>query len=65
MLRAFILKFGSMKDPNSVCTRDDIAMCIWKIDEFGKSDNEVSTYDSKEQFLKILKAGAILPDQQS
>ena len=72
MLRAFFSKFGSMKDPNSISTRDDIAKCIWKTDEFGnpdknklKIDSEVSTDDDKEEFLSILKTGVTVPDQKS
>lgn len=72
LLRAFFSKFGSMKDPNSISTRDDIAKCIWKTDEFGnpdknklKIDSEVSTDDDKEEFLSILKTGATSPDQKS
>lgn len=72
LLRAFFSKFGNMQDPNSISTRDDIAKCIWKTDEFGhpdknllKIDSEVSTDDDKEEFLQILKNGEVLPTQKS
>ena len=38
LLRAFYSKFTNMQDENSISTRDDIARCIWKTDEFGKPD---------------------------
>ncbi len=57
LLRAFYSKFSNMQDENSISTRDDIARCIWKTDEFGKPnmnrlkiDSEVSSDDDKEEF---------------
>ncbi len=64
LLRAFYCKFGNMKDENSVQTREIIAKCIWKTNEFGKPntealkiDSEVATDKDKEEFLSILKTG--------
>lgn len=72
LLRAFFSKFGNMQDANSINTRDDIAKCIWKTDEFGnpvldklKIDSEVSTDDDKEEFLSILKTGDVNAKQKS
>lgn len=65
LLRAFYSKFISMKDQNSVNTKDLISKCIWKTDTFGnlktdelKIDSEVSSDDDKEEFLDILLKGA-------
>lgn len=64
LLRAFFTKFGNMQDEKSRSTREIIAQCIWKTDEFGKPmteklkiDSEVATDDDKEGFLRILKTG--------
>lgn len=64
LLRAFYTKFGNMQDEKSRSTREIIAQCIWKTDEFGKPrtnqlkiDSEVATDDNKEGFLNILKSG--------
>ena len=64
LLRAFYEKYGSMKDQQSVKTKEMIEKCIWKTDEFGnpnmselKIDSEVATDNEKEQFLRILKTG--------
>ena len=72
LLRAFFEKFGDMQDANSKSTREDIAKCIWKTDEFGnpdknklKIDSEVSSDDDKEEFLSILKDGKVLSGQKS
>lgn len=66
LLRAFYDKFEKMKDENSVKTRESIAKCIWKTDEFGtpifsslKINSEVATDNEKEDFLKILRTGKI------
>lgn len=66
LLRAFYVKLANMQDKNSVSTRQIIAECIWKTDEFGnpdknnlKIDSEVSTDDDKEEFLNILKTGLV------
>lgn len=72
LLRAFYSKFANMQDENSINTRDDIARCIWKTDEFGKPNkdklkinSEVSTDDDKEEFLTILKTGEVANDHKS
>lgn len=72
LLRAFYSKFTNMQDENSISTRDDIARCIWKTDEFGKPDknrlkidSEVSTDDDKEEFLTILKTGEVSSEHKS
>lgn len=72
LLRAFYSHFGSMQDPNSISTREDIAKCIWKTDEFGhpntdklKIDSEVSTDETKDEFLSILKTGKTSNGQKS
>lgn len=72
LLRAFYSKFSNMRDENSLNTRDDIARCIWKTDEFGnpdknklKIDSEVSSDEDKEEFLAILKTGEITNSQKS
>ncbi len=51
LLRAFYVRFGSMK------TKELIAKCLWKTDEFGtanlnelKIDSEVATDNDKEEF---------------
>jgi len=66
LLRAFYAKFGSMKDENSIKTKEAIAKCIWKTDEFGnpnlgalKINSEVATDDDKDEFLYILKTGDV------
>jgi uncharacterized protein with ParB-like and HNH nuclease domain len=72
LLRAFYAKFGNMQDDNSKSTRDRIAQCLWKTDEFGKADlnvlkidSEVATDNDKEEFLDILKRGIVNKDQKS
>ena len=72
LLRAFYYKFGSMKDPNSISTAENIAKCIWKTDEFGrpnkeqlKIDSDVSSDNDKDEFLTILKTGQVQPIQVS
>lgn len=64
LLRAFYVKFMHAQDNDTVKTREGIAKCIWKTDEFGnpdmnnlKIDSEVATDNDKEEFLKILKTG--------
>ncbi len=72
LLRAFYSRFGNMQDPKSVKTRENIAKCIWKTDEFDtpdmdrlKIDSEVSSDNEKEEFLSILKTGTIEKGQKS
>jgi hypothetical protein len=72
LLRAFYAKFGNMQDENSKSTRERIAQCLWKTNEFGqpnlnilKIDSEVATDNDKEEFLEILKTGIVNKDQKS
>lgn len=64
LLRAFYEKFGKMQDENSINTRENLALCIWKTNEFRKPvmdklkiDSEVATDNDKEEFLLILRTG--------
>lgn len=72
LLRAFYEKFGNMQDDNSKSTRERIAQCIWKTNEFGqadlnilKIDSEVATDNDKDEFLEILKTGVVNKSQKS
>lgn len=72
LLRAFYEKFGNMKDENSKKTRENLAKCIWKTDEFGtpqtdklKIDSEVATDNDKDEFLEILKLGLVKEEMKS
>lgn len=72
LLRAFYEKFGNMQDENSKSTRERIAQCLWKTNEFGqpdlsvlKIDSEVATDNDKEEFLEILRTGVVRKDQKS
>jgi uncharacterized protein with ParB-like and HNH nuclease domain len=72
LLRAFYSKFGNMKDNNSKNTRERIAQCLWKTDEFGeadlnklKIDSEVATDNDKDEFLEILRTGIVTKEQKS
>ncbi len=72
LLRAFYAKFNNMQDDNSKSTRDRIAQCLWKTDEFGKADlnvlkidSEVATDNDKDEFLDILKTGIVNKEQKS
>ena len=72
LLRAFYAKFGYMQDENSKSTRERIAQCLWKTNEFGqanlnvlKIDSEVATDNDKDEFLEILKTGIVNKDQKS
>ncbi len=72
LLRAFYVKFGNMQDENSKSTRERIAQCLWKTNEFGqanlnvlKIDSEVATDNDKDEFLEILKTGIVNKDQKS
>lgn len=72
LLRAFYTKFGSMQDENSKSTRERIAQCLWKTNEFGqadlnvlKIDSEVATDNDKDEFLEILRTGLVKADQKS
>lgn len=72
LLRAFYVRFGSMKTEESMKTKELIAKCLWKTDEFGtanlnelKIDSEVATDNEKEEFLEILKTGEVRDNQKS
>jgi uncharacterized protein with ParB-like and HNH nuclease domain len=72
LLRAFYSKFGNMQDNNSKNTRERIAQCLWKTDEFGeadlnklKIDSEVATDNDKDEFLEILRTGLVTKEQKS
>lgn len=72
LLRAFYVRFGSMKTEESMKTKELIAKCLWKTDEFGtanlnelKIDSEVATDNDKEEFLDILKTGEVKENQKS
>lgn len=64
LLRAFYTKYDKMQDQQAIKTRELIAKCIWKTDEFGnpdttalKIDSQVATDNDKEEFLSILRTG--------
>lgn len=72
LLRAFYVKLLNMKDNNTIKTRDAIASCIWKADEFDnpdktrlKIDSEVASDDDKEEFYYILINGEVKKDMKS
>lgn len=72
LLRAFYVKFNSMKTEESLKTKEFIAKCIWKTDEFGtanleelKINSEVATDNDKDEFLNILKTGIVTEKQKS
>jgi uncharacterized protein with ParB-like and HNH nuclease domain len=72
LLRAFYAKFGNMQDENSKSTRERIAQCLWKTNEFGqanlsvlKIDSEVATDNDKDEFLLILRTGNVDKNQKS
>lgn len=72
LLRAFYEKFGKMQDENSINTRDNLALCIWKTNEFRKPvmdklkiDSEVATDNDKDEFLEILKTGIAKAEMKS
>lgn len=72
LLRAFYTKFNNMQDENSKSTRERIAQCLWKTNEFGqanlnvlKIDSEVATDNDKGEFLEILRTGNVDKEQKS
>lgn len=72
LLRAFYSKFESAQDEDTKLTRERIAKCIWKTDEFGhpqkdrlKIDSQVASDNDKDEFLSILKTGAVSDEMKS
>ena len=72
LLRAFYEKYGSMQSERAVKTSKMIEQCIWKTDEFGdpdknalKIDSEVATDNAKDEFLFILRTGAVSDNHKS
>lgn len=71
-MRAFYDKYSNMADEKSQETKRDIEKCIWKTDEFGRSDQQHLKIDSKvamdndkSDFLNILNSGEVFDDQKS
>lgn len=72
LLRAFYSMFDNMQDAQSIKTKENIAKCIWKTDEFGspdinllKIDSQVATDKDKNEFMSILKSGTVCIGQKS
>lgn len=72
LLRAFYERGQGMKDQKAIKTREIVAKCIWKTDEFEAPDmdelkinSEVATDNDKEEFLGILKSGKTEKTQRS
>jgi len=66
LLRAFYDAYASQEDDTSKKTRENIAKCIWKTDEYDtpqmeflKIDSQVATDNDKDEFLNILKTGEL------
>ncbi len=64
LLRALYTHYQVAQDAQTVKTREEIAKCIWKTDEFSnpimdqlKIDSQVATDDVKDEFLSILLNG--------
>lgn len=64
LLRVFYKRLEKMEDENSMRTKQNLAQCIWKSDEFGnenkeklKIDSQVALDEHKNEFLEILKTG--------
>lgn len=64
LLRALYTHYLVAKDKQTVKTREEIAKCIWKTDEFSepimdqlKIDSQVATDEVKNEFLSILLTG--------
>ncbi len=64
LLRALYTHYLVAQDAQTVKTREEIAKCIWKTDEFSnpimnqlKIDSQVATDEVKEEFLSILLTG--------
>ena len=62
LLRVFYKRLEKMEDENSMRTKQNLAQCIWKSDEFGnenkeklKIDSQVALDEHKNEFLDILK----------
>lgn len=68
LLRAFYSMFDNMQDAQSIKTRENIAKCIWKTDEFGspdmnvlKIDSQVATDNDKMSSCPSLKQEKLMP----
>lgn len=64
LLRALYTHYLVAQDAQTVKTREEIAKCIWKTDEFSnpimdqlKIDSQVATDEVKDEFLTILLKG--------
>lgn len=57
LLRAFYVRFGSMKTEESMKTKELISKCLWKTDEFGTANLEDYTeQDIKDRNNNIIEA---------
>lgn len=64
LLRALFTHYLVAQDAQTIKTREEIAKCIWKTDEFSnpimdqlKIDSQVATDEVKDEFLAILRTG--------
>lgn len=72
LLRALYTHYLVAQDAQTVKTREEIAKCIWKTDEFSnpimdqlKIDSQVATDEVKDEFLTILLKGEALESMKS
>lgn len=73
LLRAFYAKYEEKQDKGSIKAREQIAPCIWKTDEIDetpdtdscKLETEVATDESRDDFMEILKNGAVSKEKKS
>lgn len=72
LLRGFYDGFGAMKDKKVTSTKENIAQCIWRTDEFGDPDflslkinSEVASDEDKHEFLDILRTGKVKEKSKS
>ena len=72
VLRCFYDLFLEAQDANSKSTKENIAKCLWKTDEYGKLNetelkinSEVATDNDKDEFLNILKTGKVAEHSKS
>ncbi len=47
LLRVFYKRLEKMEDENSMRTKQNLAQCIWKSDEFGNENKEKLKIDSQ------------------